>query len=543
MNCKQCTTGFEITDSDRQFYQKIDIPEPALCPDCRMQRRFMFRNFFNLYHRKSDLTGKQIISMYDQDAPFPVYEMHEWWGDNWSGLEYGRDVDFDHPVFEQLKILHQTVPRMNISNFYCENTDYCNFSFQSHNCYLIFGNVSNEDCYYGHIVWQSKNCFDCLYTYQSEFCYQCMDCFQCNELAFSQNCDNCSNSKFLINCLGCRNCFGCVGLKNKNYHIFNKPYSKEEYETKIKEFNSGNIKLIAIAKKRVQELIGQEIVKYLHGVGCENVAGDYLYNCKNCFNSYDLKNCENCSYCATLDSFNNCYDCNFSAPPNEWSYNSLTTTGHKLMMCHSCVNSSDLFYCDFCMNCKECFGCAGLKNQRYCILNKQYSKEEYFELIPRLIEYMCVTNEWGEFFPADFSPFAYNETLAQEYFPLTKEEVKSHGWHWKDIDQKEYKKQIYQIPDDIKDVSDNIVNEILACEDCQKNYKVIKQEFNFYQQMNLPIPHKCQNCRHKNRMQLRNPRKLWQRQCSKCQKEIQTTYSPERPETVYCESCYLKKIY
>jgi len=38
---------------------------------------------------------------------------------------------------------------------------------------------------------------------------------------------------------------------------------------------------------------------------------------------------------------------------------------------------------------------------------------------------MRSTGEWGEFFPHELSPFGYNETVAQEYFPLTEEEVKN----------------------------------------------------------------------------------------------------------------------
>ncbi|KKP36762.1 MAG: hypothetical protein UR28_C0038G0001, partial [Candidatus Peregrinibacteria bacterium GW2011_GWF2_33_10] len=49
--------------------------------------------------------------------------------------------------------------------------------------------------------------------------------------------------------------------------------------------------------------------------------------------------------------------------------------------------------------------------------------------------------------------------------------------------------------------------------------------------------------RHKDRMALRNPRKLWKRNCIKCNAEIQTTYAPERKEIVYCEKCYLESVY
>ncbi len=542
-NCKKCSQIFEVSDDDRKFYEKIDISEPSLCPNCRMQRRFMFRNFFNLYHRKCDLTGKQILSMYDGNAPFPVFDMHEWWGDKWNPLDFGKDVDFNRPVFEQLKELHNNVPRMSIVNQQCENTDYCNLSYSSRNCYLVFGNVFNEDCCYGHIIWQSKNCFDCLYTYRSEYCYECIDCVQCYNLAFSQSSENSSDSKFLVDCTGCRNCFGCVGLKNKEYHIFNKSYKKEEYEAKIKEFNSGDINLIQVAKKRVQELIGKHIVKHFHGINCENVTGDYLYNCKNTFDSYDAKNCEDIRYCATAESFSNSYDCNYSPNTSEWSYNNVAITGYQIKNCHNCTgNCGNLDYCDNCYSCRDCFGCVSLKNKQFCIFNKQYSKEEYSKLRDQVIKYMKQTNEWGEFFPSELSPFAYNETMAMEYFPLEKEQVISQGYRWKLEDKKDYQEQTYEIPDDIAEVEDDIAKEILVCEECRKNYKITPQELAFYREHNLPIPRNCFFCRHKKRMALKNPRNLWSRKCDKCQSDIQTTYSPDRPEKVYCEPCYLSDV-
>ncbi|MBU0578177.1 hypothetical protein KJ742_05055 [Patescibacteria group bacterium] len=543
-NCKQCNISFEVTPQDLKFYEKIDIPEPELCPVCRMQQRLMYRNFFNLYHRKCDLTGKSIISMYDEDAKFPVYDMHAWWGDEWDDLACGRDFDFSRPFFEQLKELFNSAPRMNISNTQCENTDYCNFSFGSRNCYMVFGNVDNEDCYYGHIVWQSKNCFDCLYTYRSEFCYECTDCVQCNGLSFCTGCDNCSDSRFLVNCNNCRNCFGCVGLKNKEHCIFNKPYSKEDYEKKMSEFNQGNIKLIEIAQSRVKELVGKEIVKHFHGFNCENVTGDYLYNCKNVFDSYDAKNCEDSRYLATAESFLNCYDANYSPSKTEWSINVVAVSGYKLMSCHNVHDSANIYYADNCYSCKDCFACAGLKGKKYCILNKQYSKEEYEDLKNRIIGYMKQTGEWGEFFPPDLTSFAYNETMAQEYIPLSKEEIESNGWRWKEKDEISQKKgSDYQIPDDIKDVSDDISDQVLICEKSGKHYKIIPQELKFYRAYNLPIPRNCFDQRQEDRMTLRNPRHLFDRKCAKCQSDIKTTYSPDRPETVYCEACYLKSVY
>lgn len=157
---------------------------------------------------------------------------------------------------------------------------------------------------------------------------------------------------------------------------------------------------------------------------------------------------------------------------------------------------------------------------------------------------MQKTEEWGEFFPKNFSPFSYNISLAQEYFPTTESEALSQGFSWKEekISQ-EYMGPKVEIPDSIDDVDKSICQKILQCEVTGKLYKITPQELKFYKQMSLPIPRKCPDQRHKERMQLRNPRKLFERKCDKCNCEIQTTYAPERPEKVFCETCYLESVY
>lgn len=548
--CQTCSKQFEITEEDRAFYQKVSpvfngqkylVPEPDNCPDCRAQHRLTFRNFFNLYHRKCDLTGKQILSMYHENSRCPVYETPEWWSDKWDPLDYGLDIDFETPVFEKIKKLHETVPRMSIFITRCENTDYCNASLLSKNCYLIFGNISNEDCSYGHIVWQSSNCYDCLYTYRSELCYECIDCFGCYNTIYSQDCNNCTDCSFTINCRNCSNCFGCTDLHNAEYCIFNQRYSKEEYFEKLKEFDIGNHSLVKEIQQKVRELSKQDQVKFFHGLGCEDVTGDYLYNSKNIENCYDLKNCQDCKHSATLESFIDCHDCNYCPMKTELSYQNVSVYGYNILFSHNVLNdSSFMLYSDHCFSCSNCFGCAGLKNKKYCIFNKQYTEEEYNKLVPQIINYMKQTGEWGQYFPFELSMFGYNETMAQEYYPLSKKQALSKGLSWKEDDQNaSYNGPVVTIPDHINDINENFIKNILTCEVTAKNYKIIPQELEFLKKKGLPLPRRCFTQRHKDRMSLRNPRKLFDRNCMQCNKEIQTTYSPEREERVLCEECYL----
>lgn len=546
-NCQTCGQSYELTQPELDLYATMDVLEPVDCPACRRQRRLMFRNFFHLYHRTCDLSAKKIISMYDVDAPFPVYEMHEWWSDKWDALSYGLDRDESMPFLEQVKTLHRTVPRMSIINAQCENTDYCNMSSRSRNCYLVFGNVDSEDCAYGHIVWQSKDCYDCLYCFRCQFCYECIDCVGCHTTFFSRDCDNCSSSSFLVHCTGCSDCFGCTGLKNKQYYIFNEPHTKEEYLQKMASLDLGSRKTIDAVSTRMKDLTGKEIVKFYHGFGCENVTGDYLYNSKNIRDGYDIKECEDCYHCATLGNFKSCVDCNFSAISSELCYNCLTSYGYRVIACQTCMaTSSEIAYCDNCYTCKNCLGCVGLKNKEYCILNKQYTKEEYEILASQIKTTMMSEGIWGQFFPHDFSPFAYNETIASMYFPLTESEVLARGWRWKKVEtdaQEQYLGPVVDVPDRIDIVSDDICQKILRCEMTGKLYKITPQELAFYRRMRLPIPRRCFDQRHADRMAQRNPRHLWVRECANCKKQIETTYAPERPETIYCEECYLKTVY
>lgn len=148
--------------------------------------------------------------------------------------------------------------------------------------------------------------------------------------------------------------------------------------------------------------------------------------------------------------------------------------------------------------------------------------------------------------PPELAPFAYNETIAQDNMPLTKEEALAQGFRWEDDIQKTEGKETIrpeEIPDHIKDVKDSITNEILKCIDCNRNYKIIKPELLFYRKMVLPIPRKCFYCRHKDRITRRGPYKFWKRACDKCEREITTNYAPDRPEIIYCESCYQKEVY
>lgn len=208
--------------------------------------------------------------------------------------------------------------------------------------------------------------------------------------------------------------------------------------------------------------------------------------------------------------------------------------------------SSDIFCSWFSQTCRDCFGCANNKSKRYCILNTQYTKEEYEALMPRIIEHMRVTGEWGEFFSCSMSMFGYNHSIAQLYYPLTREQATTKGFLWDAEEQMPSTANAIsasELPDDVRDATDSILTTPIVCEVTGKPFKIIAQELAFHREHGVPLPRRSWLQRHMDRFALRNPRHLWNRQCGKCGKEMQTSYAPERPEIVYCEECYLQTVY
>lgn len=64
-------------------------------------------------------------------------------------------------------------------------------------------------------------------------------------------------------------------------------------------------------------------------------------------------------------------------------------------MCGNLVwHCNDVHYSSICFNSDNLFGCTGMKQNKYCILNKQYTREEYEILVPKIIEKMIADGEW-----------------------------------------------------------------------------------------------------------------------------------------------------
>jgi hypothetical protein len=560
-SCKKCGIQFEITDEDLKFYsdvspifdsKKYEIPPPTFCPDCRQQRRLSMCNERNLYPDQCRLCKKQTLSQYPPHLNQLIYCRECWHSDKWDPCKYGQDFVFSRPFFEQFNELRNRVPSLALCiDGICINSEYIHYAGSSKNCYLIMHADYCEDCYYGYGFKKNTNCVDGFYNLHSELCYDCIDVHKCYDLTACQDCYNCTSSAFLRDCIGCKNCYLCTGLRNKEFYFENQQLTREAYQKRISEIDLGSYRKYQECKTRLKELEKDHVYKAYHGKNLENCIGDYLINCKDTTYSFDCEDIDHGKYCyQVVLGAKNIYDIYQYGTNLQQSYEGCivgNNSYHLLFTQDGHMGSSDLYYCYYMESSKNCFGCTHMHRKSYCILNKQYTKEEYEKLVPKIINHMKETDEWGEFFPSSISSFGYNKTTAQLYYPLSKEEALKQGFKWDDYDPPNPKVarviQAASLPDNIKEVSDDILQEAIECEVTKRLFKITPQELKYYRKKNVPLPRRSPDQRHIDRFKKRNPRKLWNRKCDKCGKDMKTSFSPDRPEKVYCEKCYLETVF
>ena len=544
MICKQCQSEFEYLPGEEDAYKRFQAPPSTACSECRKRRRMSFRNERRLYHNKSHKSGRLIITLYPPDTPFKIIDQDEWWDDSFDASEYGRDYDFSKPFFEQFKDLQRDVPRWSRIFMNCENSDFTNNCANTRNSYLAFSCHDSEDLYYCVRANRSNNCLDCHTISACEYCSYCIDCDRCNNVHFSQSTENSHDSYYLFDCNGCSDCILCVGLRQAKYRILNKQYSKEEYKKYKRDF----LKRLWTGRDKI-EIMFEDLKKQIKHrnvqiINSENCRGNFIVNSKNILNGFNISDSQDCINVFHSDRLKNCYDNH---------YNDKSELCLECDTCYEAYNSKfstyfvsgkNIQYCDQCFFIENCFGCIGLKKRKNMILNQEYSDTDYKIMLNKIRSHMQETGEYGRPFPATLSAFAYNETVAHESYPMTREEAEAKGYFWhEDTEEAQHFGNEYRIPDTIEETDESMCEKILTCEISGKNYKFIPQEYTFYKKFKLPLPRRCPDQRYKDLLSLRTKECLRTTNCDDCRTEIKTAYSEGEPFRIICEDCYLKTVY
>jgi hypothetical protein len=134
--------------------------------------------------------------------------------------------------------LHRSVWLTNTVNCIGDRMTNCKDCFQS------FDGSDNQNNRFVESFVNVKDSMDMIYSADSEKLYETSMGTRSTNILFSLYVRDSMFVEYSAECQNCQSCFGCVGLRNKKFHIFNKPYSENDYwslvdEIKFKMLNDG----------------------------------------------------------------------------------------------------------------------------------------------------------------------------------------------------------------------------------------------------------------------------------------------------------------
>lgn len=351
----------------------------------------------------------------------------------------------------------------------------------------------------------------------------------------SEHCGNCKDSWFLANCRDCSNCLFCTNLEGKSYHIFNKAYSKEDYEKELSKYNFQIRENIAVAKNIFSSFLQEHPIPHIYSDTPQSVSGNYLKACSNTHLSYECFKSANLFVTSAIINGARCADGYGFANKTKDAVQFVSVGGNAKNIANSyeCWNNvSDLQYSAYCSDSSNLFACIGLKGAEYCIFNKQYSKKDYQKKIKEIVSYLKKKNIWGQFFPRSFSPFSYNKSLANEYMPLSNVQVGLMGYNQRSktkssLNIKVLNQEFSIVPSTLTNNLDDLCNKNFLCEISATPFSFVKKELELYQKLSIPPPARSFEQRHVERLAHLSPKRTFSYQCSRSEKSIKTSF-PEK---------------
>ncbi len=503
--CRITGREFSIQEREADFLERVRAANPligsaaplstmlpTITPTEFVRRVAVYGNLLHLFWAKSAISGKPTLSRFNPQRGLPVVTPDEFWSDQVDNRNFGRAYDFSRPFFEQFFELFQTAYNLPLGNVNVENSDFVNGAADVKDSYLSFVIISSSDCLYCFNVFRCSDLVDCCFCDGSRYCYASSDlsnCYQCQNCCECEGCQDCFGC---WDCRSCTDCFGCFGLERQRFCLFNQQLTEAEYRSKVRAFQLSSL----LERKQALATIRQFFAANAHLpkriVNCENSSGAYLRSCSNmelCFNARDS---QDCAYVSAAQGSRDCWRGFFTR--SEMCNTGVFVDSYNCHFSYHPFNSQAIWYSFGMYNsCEDCFGCVGLKKNRYCILNRQYSREDYFEIVPRIVTHMISTGEFGEWFPVELAPYSYDEGWTREYFePLGAAEIARRGYYRRAFAPDSSSRRVCEraaIADRIEDCeAEDLEGIAICCERTGQAFSVQLKELEFYKQHSIPVP-------------------------------------------------------
>jgi hypothetical protein len=467
----QCKiTGEELIHSELELeiYQQFDAVPPPLTKKERLRLLFSYLSGGHFFWR--EVSGKKVYSVYPKSNQLSVIDASDYEGSE-IALEYNPKESLISQIFTLL--CQTTRPHFHGKNvnesFGVESVS--NISKSS----LVLFSGSSSGCFASEFVTNSTNIGSSLLVDGSDSCLSSYALRDCKRLAYSANCTHCNDSYFIANCVDSNFCILSSGLQGQEYYVGNEFVGKEGFEKALLELELHTSAGIELARSKFNKLVPRDSIKLR----------DFLNTGKNSSNIFSGVSISNCAdlvgYSGEIKNSVLCVDCGDKA--------------ERLFNCIRCSdNVSDLTYCFDCKNSRELIGCVGIEGGEYLILNQQYSKSEYFKLKDEIITLLKRKRNWGVPMGFKFSDFAYNGSLAQHLFPLTRVQVGMFEIMWDEdvetlmvdrlLNSPEILEQIQDTPTKLAESIESS-DGVFVCELSGRLFRFLPGELNLHQALKI----------------------------------------------------------
>ncbi len=416
--------------------------------------------------------------------------------------KYWVDYDFSKNIFENIRLLKQKTEFPNLSTYgWAENCDFADTTHNTKNAYLSFGATwDNENILYSSCIkWKCVNVFNSVMAWDcSENIYFCNWIIKWYKIFYSKFIMNSNNIWFSRNLNWCSECIFCDSLDNKKYCIKNKQLDEKTYFEEKEKILKNKKSFLDIYNK---------IPTDWKNFWSTDVEWNFIVNSQNVSNwhfAYQVKNWNNlvivwstskwCENMFDIFTWGSGYSSDMYWCCSVW-------TTQNIYIWESIGMSSNIYYSFNIQDCSFCLWCIWLKNKSFCILNKQYSKEEWYELADKI--FFQMERDWilWEFFPWSLNPLYFNDTMAYLIDDsFTKEEVEKDGYMWREenikvdiLDWVDFisveKLDKYQWYDENWNwqIDKEVLKKVIKDENWNI-YKIVPIEYDFLIKHSLPLP-------------------------------------------------------
>ena len=546
-------TGERWTMTEREL-EIIRMHKVPPCKYSSLTRQKIMTAHFNSgqwWYNKHAETGKPIITSSHPSTGVKVLNDEEWFDRDFQSIN--QEIDFDRSFFDQMYELKLKVPVSATRNFEKPENSICLASYGDQNSYFVAASKSKDtffsivalDTESSNMVYNSQAITNSSHVIHSERIFNCQ---------FVSESRDCMNSDFIFDCRNCEYCFGATSKRNKKYLWFNEQLTQTEWEKRRAEVDLGSRQVSTEYKEQYDQLVAKAVWPENFNEKVENSTGEYLTEVTDCEMVYFANGGARNEYHTTW-SMGKTENNSFCANPSGSQYSYLSSainSCNKALFSIWTVRSQNVEYCQDCYDCEDCFACVGLRHKRFCILNKQYSEDEYWDQVDKIKCAMLDSSEYGEPMSGRFTVGYFMESGSVRYFQSDREFGEKIGAHLFDPNTndaigEELMKSMdvtdaNNAPDSCDDL-DGWVWKVLYDSGYNRRYAYLPSEVDLYKRLRIAPPVEHHVKRVYDFVQGSNNGVFKDSQCVQCGKKVMVSTNPKFPNRkIYCKKDYLEYL-